>query len=273
MVFNTGYSTAKVIGSSDDFVRKLDMINRQHRNNLADDVADTLTQAIRSGTYRPGERLPSVEKLAREWGIGRSTVREALRLLQARGLVEVIHGSGTFIVHERIARSSVPVPAPLLSFTELVRERGMRPTSIILHKEVVTADDELVRVLRLQAGDKVNLLRRLRLADDAPVSLETSVCSAARFPDLLDQPWTPHTSLYALLREKYGVTLHHAQHIVRAVAVGRTESQLLQIKPRSPVLLVEILALDADGTPIEFGRSFYSSTRFEYRVELNLGGT
>jgi GntR family transcriptional regulator len=242
------------------------MNNRYRRNNLADDIAEKLTTAIRAGTYKAGERLSSVEKLAQELGIGRSTVREALRILQTRELVNVVHGSGTFVAYERITRSSLPIP--LLSFTEMVRERGMRPTSVILHREVLPANEDQAQALQIEPGDKVNLLRRLRLVDDAPVSLETSVCSAARFPGLLDHEWTPQTSLYALLREKYGVHLHHSQHVVRAVPASRTESQLLQIEPRSPVLLVEITAMDEQGTPIEFGRSYYSSTRFEYRVML-----
>jgi GntR family transcriptional regulator len=241
-------------------------MNRQRRNNLADDIAEELASAIQTGKYRAGDRLSSVEKLAEELAIGRSTVREALRLLQARGLIEIIHGSGTFVAYERITRSSLPVP--LLSFTDMVRERGMRPTSVILQKEMLPANEDQAKALRIEPNDKINLLRRLRLADDVPVSLETSVCSAARFPGLLEQEWTPHTSLYALLRDVYGVHLHHSQHVVRAVPASRTESQLLQIDVRSPVLLVEIAAMDEQGTPIEFGRSYYSSTRFEYRVML-----
>ncbi len=53
---------------------------------------------------------------------------------------------------------------------------------------------------------------------------------------------------------------------MRAVLPGRATSRHLQIETKRPVLLVEILTMDEHSTPIEFGRSYYSSDRFEYRI-------
>jgi GntR family transcriptional regulator len=238
------------------------MNKRHHRNNFVDELVDTLTKAMQSQTYPPGSQLPSVEKLAEELGAGRTTVREALRVLQARGFVEIIHGAGTFVRYNPITL----VTGQVLSFTEMVRERGMRATSVILQQEITKPDAELAVKLNLAADDPVYQLRRLRLADDFPVSVETSVMSQNRFPGLFEHEWTPQTSLFDLLRDEYAVQTRHSEQTVRAVPAGRTESQLLQIEFKSPVLLVENLTFDGQGAPIEFGRSYYSSTRFEYRV-------
>ena len=148
----------------------------------------------------------------------------------------------------------------------MVRERGMRATSLILEQEIIQPDADLAAKLRLEPEDMIYRLHRLRLADDMPVSVETSVMSQKRFPNLFEQKWTPQTSLYDMLREEYGVQTRLSEQTVRAVPAGRTESQLLQIEFKSPVLLVENLTFDEHGSAIEFGRSYYSSTRFEYRV-------
>lgn len=240
------------------------MHRRTRRNNFVDELVDTLTSAIQNQTYRAGQQLPSVERLALELGAGRTTVREALRVLQTRGIVEIIHGAGTFVRHKPITL----VTGQVLSFTEMVRERGMTPSSVILRQEVIKADADLALRLNIEPGDLLNLLHRLRLADDLPVSVETSVMAQKRFPNLFEHDWTPQTSLYDLLRDKYAVRTQYSEQTVRAVPAGRTESQLLQIEFKSPVLLVENLTYDAHGTPIEFGRSIYSSTRFEYRVTV-----
>ena len=240
------------------------MNRRSRRNNFVDELVETLTKAIQNQTYRAGSQLPSVERLAEELGAGRTTVREALRVLQTRGIVEIIHGAGTFVRHKPITL----VTGQVLSFTEMVQERGMRPSSVILQQEIVQADADHARKLNIAPGDSINFLRRLRLADDVPVSVETSVMSQALFPNLFDHKWTPQTSLYDLLRDQYAVRTQYSEQTVRAVPAGRTESQLLQIDFKSPVLLVENLTFDAHGTPIEFGRSFYSSTRFEYRITV-----
>src|SRR6476646_9812799 len=125
------------------------MNKRRHRNNFVDELVDTLTKSMQRQVYPPGSQLPSVEKLAEEIGAGRTTVREALRVLQTRGFVEIIHGAGTFVRYKPITL----VTGQVLSFTEMVRERGMRATSLILEQEIIKPDAELATKLNLESDD------------------------------------------------------------------------------------------------------------------------
>lgn len=240
------------------------MTNRRNRSNFADQVADELEKAFHTERYPPGHRLPSIEALAADMEVGRSTIREALRMLQTKGLVEVVHGRGTFVSGKRVIRSS----GSLHSFTEITRERGMTPSSRILLQEISTASEVIAARLQIGSGDRVNVLKRLRFADSIPVALETSISSYARFRDLLDQPWTSETSLFALLREKYQVIPQTAQQTVWAAVAGPKESQLLEIEAKHPILMVESITYDQQGVPIEFGENCYRADRYEYRVLL-----
>ena len=67
------------------------------RQTLADQVAARVTDRILSGELAPGEALPTEPELALEYGVSRSAVRDATRLLLARGLVQVRHGKGVFV--------------------------------------------------------------------------------------------------------------------------------------------------------------------------------
>ncbi|MDR3712233.1 MAG: FadR/GntR family transcriptional regulator [Puia sp.] len=67
------------------------------RQNLADAVVNRLQQQISLGEYRPGEKLPPEPELMEKLGVGRSTIREAIRILANAGLVRVQQGSGTFV--------------------------------------------------------------------------------------------------------------------------------------------------------------------------------
>ncbi|PXY28586.1 FadR/GntR family transcriptional regulator [Prauserella flavalba] len=60
-------------------------------------VESLLRERLRSGEWRPGQRLPNEVRLAAELGVGRSSVREAVRLLARDGLLDVRHGAGTFV--------------------------------------------------------------------------------------------------------------------------------------------------------------------------------
>jgi GntR family transcriptional repressor for pyruvate dehydrogenase complex len=85
------------------------------RNGLADQVIDKVQALIRNGTYRVGDRLPAEAALCELFGVGRSTLREAIRALANRGLVEVKHGDGSFVaasvpcesLEERLGRAEL----------------------------------------------------------------------------------------------------------------------------------------------------------------------
>ena len=76
---------------------------------LYERVADRLQGLVDQGTLRPGERLPSVRRLHKQWGVSVSTVLEAYRLLEDRGLLEVRPQSGHYV---RPSRVRLPEPRP-----------------------------------------------------------------------------------------------------------------------------------------------------------------
>jgi DNA-binding FadR family transcriptional regulator len=66
------------------------------RHNLADAVVSKLQQQLSLGEYQPGQKLPSEPELMEQFGVGRSTIREAIRILANTGLLKVRQGSGTY---------------------------------------------------------------------------------------------------------------------------------------------------------------------------------
>jgi len=72
---------------------------------LYENIARTLEQAIEVGRYKPGGRLPSERELAEEFGVSRPVVREAIIVLELRGLVQRRHGAGVYV-----AAKAAPLP-------------------------------------------------------------------------------------------------------------------------------------------------------------------
>lgn len=82
---------------------------------LADQVASKLQQLIASGEYKKGDKIPTEPELMKRFGVGRSTVRESVRILANAGLVTVLQGKGTFVqdtsvvtepLHQRLRRAN-----------------------------------------------------------------------------------------------------------------------------------------------------------------------
>lgn len=79
------------------------MIRPVPRQNLADDLALRVRQLIQKRGYKAGDRLPSIADMAQLFGVGAPTLREALRKLEAVGVVDIRHGSGVFVAEQHDA--------------------------------------------------------------------------------------------------------------------------------------------------------------------------
>lgn len=91
-------------------------------NKRYQEIASLVTAAIREGKYAPGTRLPGERELAKELGVGRSAIREAMVALEIHGLVEARQGAGMFIVPQ-VKRSSDPVSSSCA--VEIISARRM----------------------------------------------------------------------------------------------------------------------------------------------------
>jgi len=75
------------------------------RKSLSAMVAQHLQERIESGEYPIGQQLPSEHEMTREFGVGRSSIREAIRKLENNGLIRVQQGLGTFVLSNKPAQS------------------------------------------------------------------------------------------------------------------------------------------------------------------------
>lgn len=112
--------------------------------SLYDEAARQLQAAIEAGTWPPGTRLPSERELAQMLGIGRSSVREAMRMLEAIDLVEIRPGEGTFVRRERRPLADAGVRALLQEehVAEAYEVRELLDTQVVaLAVERATPED------------------------------------------------------------------------------------------------------------------------------------
>src|SRR6476469_3533623 len=126
-----------------------------------------------------GEAIPSERQLSSDIGVSRLTVRAALDNLVREGLLGRGRGSGTFVSEPKIAQELT-----MTSFTEDMRRRGMVPGSTTLELKTVPAGARLGRVLHVSPSEPVVVIKRLRLADDETMAIETLHVRQALVPGL-----------------------------------------------------------------------------------------
>ncbi len=211
----------------------------------------------------PGDMLPGERQLCTDHGVSRITVRAAIGQLVNEGLLVRIHGKGTFVA-ARTARSRLH----LASFNTDMRRLGLTPSTVVLNVERGVPPAATAEALGLRPGEEAVRVRRLRLADGAPMSVDDAWYSAALAPDLDTCPLTG--SIYELLRERYGVTIDRAEQTVAATEAGEEYAALLGTSPAKPVLVFDRVSFAGDRR-VEHCCSRYRGDRYE--IVMSVAGT
>ena len=208
-----------------------------------------------------GDALPSERRLAEDLGVSRPTLRQAIDGLVAEGLLHRRHGSGTYVAEPRIA-----VSLTMTSFTEDMIRRGMQPGGRVLSFRTETAGARIGRRLALSPVEEVFTIRRLRLADGAPMAIETLHLPRSLLPGL-SRADLEGRSFYDLLRGN-GVEIASGSTTIEPTVTTNEEAAELGVPVHTPAFLFERLSRDQGGRPLEFVRSVYRGDR--YRIEMDL---
>ncbi len=220
-------------------------------------IEDWLAEAIAAGRLRPGDRMPAEQDLAAWLGVSRMTLRHALATLARRGLVRraVGRNGGTFVAAGKLDQDRTT----LVGLSEQLRRRGMVAGARVLSAACRPAGPAAAAALGLADGDPVCEIRRVRLGDGRPLAVERSMFPAASFPGLLG--CRLDGSLYDLLEEKYQHRPRRARESLEPVLAGVREAEALDVREGAPLLLVERVAYDGDGRPVEFDRDLFRGDR------------
>jgi GntR family transcriptional regulator, transcriptional repressor for pyruvate dehydrogenase complex len=143
------------------------------RLKVSDSVAAQLEQLILRGDFKPGEKLPPERVLSEQFGVGRSSMREALRLVEANGLVRTTHGVGVFVA------DSTAKPAGSLS--ELLMLEEFTVQDLFEVRLALERDATTLAARRATVADVAELQRIIaeasdpQLTDDGFVKLDADL--------------------------------------------------------------------------------------------------
>ena len=133
---------------------------------------------------------------------------------------------------------------------------------------MILPDDTIREHLKLEKGEKINFLHRLRLADNEPLALEISCTPYCLFPDLLDLPLDVSTSLYQILREKYHLQPSYAKQMITSMLLTESQSSLLTVSAKTPGLSIVQVAYSINEVPFEYSQDIYRGDRYQYDIVL-----
>jgi GntR family transcriptional regulator len=226
-------------------------------------IQNRLMALIQEGSLRPGDPLPSEQQLSRIFGVSRMTSRQALQTLKNHGLASRNKGQGTFVSQPRVEKDIMH----LCGFTAEMRALGMTAGSRVLKSGLVPASEEIAILFGIEGSAPIFQLQRLRLADGVPLAIEEIRLPGRRFPGIEKLNFA-NLSLYETMHKRYGVRLSRADEILEARSANKQEAELLDIKPRSSLLIISRTLWSVEGVAVETAHSIYRGDRYRAVVRI-----
>jgi GntR family transcriptional regulator len=224
-------------------------------------LKEQIKQNILNGTYKEGDLIPSEREFNDQYDLSSTTIRRALNDLVQENFLERKAGKGTFVHIRKVKRDLHKV----IGFTKNMQEMGLTPSTHVVSKKVTVANAYARSRLGLEKGSEIVRLKRLRLANDVPIMLETRYIRTDLCPGIHLEKL--NSSLWKVFEQKYGLKPNrHAQNMNIALVSGNA-ANLLTLEDGAHVFLIKGVTYVRDNLPIECEESFYRTDKYELAFE------
>lgn len=231
------------------------------RRALPLQVQDEIRRFIADRALGPGDQLPSEEELVTRFEVSRTTLREALRLLEQGGVLEVRHGNGRYV-------SALPVierPITRLEgITELLQAMGYRVSDHVLNVTAGQPTEEEAAALQLAPGAEVIHLERVRTQELEPLTYSSDALPRSLFPGpLSNYDWS--TPLNQLL-DSLGHRPAASNTQIKAAMLPRRIAQVSGLPGTVPYLLLVQTIISRTGAFLIYACDYMRGDHFSYDV-------
>jgi GntR family transcriptional regulator len=227
----------------------------------AQEMRDRILALVKADGLRPGDQIPTEAELKARFGGSRPMIREALKLLEQDGVVDVEHGRGRFLT----ATGALNVQRSITRFesiTEMGEALGFHYDNKVLSVSEERPGKEVARTLRLATGETVIRLERLRLHEKEPMIYGLALIRRSVVPDrLYEVDWSG--SLLDLL-ESYGSRPRMSVAKVRALMLPAEVVERNDLRDFGPALVIEEVAYTLTGDPVIWASDYHRGSRFAF---------
>jgi len=228
---------------------------------LYSQIKNQLRARILDGGYVAGAQMPSESELCAMFSASRITVRQALGDLQKEGLIFKIHGKGSFVSKPKAFQNVTT----LQGFAESMTALGHEVINQLKGLRFVPASAQVAERLKVAEGTVVTEIRRVRLLNREPVSLELTWVSEALGRKLAQADLVTR-DIFLILENDCGVPLGHADIAIDATMADEDIAEALAVEEGLPVLRMRPQTDDEQGRPVDYEFLYFRGDAFQYRL-------
>lgn len=233
---------------------------------IQDDMRNVCTQLLtemKEGIFSDCDKLPRETVLSEKLGISRTQLRDALAELESEGFITRRHGVGTVINrHVLQVKNRMDIET---EFLEIIRQNGYRPAISYVQEKEEKADAYLAGKLNIPEGTLVVRVCRICTADERP---------AIYCEDVLEKRFVRgdytrkdlESPIFYFMKKFCGREAYMDLTQLHAVAAGEVVARALNVSVGAPLLNMEEVDYDIEGTPILYSSQYFSDELIEQTV-------
>lgn len=228
---------------------------------LCETLADAFKDKIKDGTWKIGSRIPGELELAKMFGVGRSSVREALNILQEQKMLKKRNGVGTFVIAD-----APVITNPLLrldSVGKMIEAVGYQARSVAYEVSHEQVGEEMADTLTLAENEQVVVIHRGRIADEKPVAFSYNIMPEKLIKDAFDSKKAE--SIFGTLK-KCGIQVAYAKTELCGLNQQNPWDKKAAEFLKSPIVLLKQLHYDEADRPVLYSFDYINTDI----VKLNL---
>ena len=195
-------------------------------------IANEIEDNIYSNDLPQGTKLPTVENLASEYKVSKSTIVKAIESLVSKGIVYQLQGSGIFV--RRRNRSGYIDLNITQGFTTSLKE--FKITSKVLEFNLIRADEEISELIECNINDEIYLVKRLRYIDDEIMCYEEAYYKKSIVPYLTKE--IAQGSIFEYLQTALNLNIGFPDSYLHLEKLDNNHANLLDLTPNDPAMIV-----------------------------------
>ncbi|HEY2493174.1 MAG TPA: GntR family transcriptional regulator [Paenibacillus sp.] len=227
------------------------------------EIADCLEREIQDGKFDKLKKLPTEEELTKQFEVSRNTIRKAINQLVNRGYIYQVQGSGMFL-REKSVTDYINLGS-LRGLTKDLNSKIIETKILDLH--VLEADEVKAEQMRCEVGTKLYYIKRLRMVDKEPFSIEISYFKKNIVPYLNED--IASSSIYNYLIDDLKLSIGFADKVINCENIDEESAGLLHVSPLDPALVIENTVCLTNGIIFECSKSIFHYQKAKILNRIN----
>ena len=238
-------------------------IQRVSHSTLTAQTVQAIQDAIKLGKFAAGTQLPSEPELLQMLGVSRTTLREALRILEEQRFITKRRGVGTFVM----VRTIVKDMSLNFGITEMISQAGLTPGTSHFDIRLQAPAPRAAREFSLSADDLTVVIDRVRTANQTPVVFTQDI-----MPQAILGGWMPtiqelnQRSLYECLERFTDIRIFSGMASFSPVKANADIAGKLGVRRNALLLQIEQVDFDADQRAVLLSTEYHLTDKFNFIV-------